>query len=269
MDKKVKVTYDVLKAASEAIITDYVIKHMLEVPESLKAELDTICNAIIKTVVKKNADYGDAWQRYGMFTGLIRENDKLLRVETLADGRQALVADEKVGDTLVDIVGYGLLLKLWMDGQEVAKPVSWVSAAIKHWNDDTASDGVDIGTDGDTTVYRIGNRIYTEEEFNTLRPNRQPELPFAATEEEGVIHKIVEAEHDVKIYEHSLMWHGGAGVLGAITEYSSDGGISARTLIKKDISWRKDELGLRYIYESDLDIKWEPDNDPNTSSDVA
>jgi hypothetical protein len=276
MDKKVTVTYDALKAASEALITDYIFKHSLEVPENLKAEIEAICDSIIKTVVKKNADYGDAWQRYGMFTGLIRENDKLLRVETLADGRQALVADEKVGDTLVDIVGYGLLLKLWLDSQEpVTKPIEWVTNANLRWGDGTASVGVDYSRDGDTTVYRVGNRIYTQEEFEQLRPNRQPELPFAATEEEGVIHEIVKtdkAEHaikvveDKKIYKDNLTWiqsDGGMANVGSFAHVSID---TIEFIVSDDHEWRVDESGRNFLYETDFLIEW---NDPTDDDGKA
>jgi hypothetical protein len=66
--------------------------------------------AIIKrTILKKNKDYGDAWQRYGLPQVLTRLTEKALRLETLSDGRQALVASESSLDTLVDIGGYGVL----------------------------------------------------------------------------------------------------------------------------------------------------------------
>lgn len=71
--------------------------------------LHSIANQIIDLVLRKNADYKDAWQSQGMFTSLIRLKDKLIRVETLQDGRQALVQDEDIEQTLIDIVGYGLL----------------------------------------------------------------------------------------------------------------------------------------------------------------
>lgn len=81
-------------------------------------DLARISDGIIKLVMEKNQDYGDAWQRYGIFTPLIRLNDKLLRVKTLSDGREALVADEGIDDTLRDIVGYSLLGLLWLQGNK-------------------------------------------------------------------------------------------------------------------------------------------------------
>jgi len=70
---------------------------------------------IVSTVLRKNNDYGNAWQRYGIFTPLIRINDKILRVETLSDGRLSLVPEEGIKDTLKDIVGYALLALLWLE----------------------------------------------------------------------------------------------------------------------------------------------------------
>ena len=59
-------------------------------------------------VLEKNADYGDAWQKHGLAGVLVRISDKALRLQNL-EGKEALVVDEKVDDTLMDIAGYALL----------------------------------------------------------------------------------------------------------------------------------------------------------------
>ncbi len=82
--------------------------------ENLK---DTVL-PILQTIVRKNHDYGDAWQRFSIFTPLVRLNDKLLRVKTLSDGVKALVVDESIKDTLVDIVAYGILALLRLHWEE-------------------------------------------------------------------------------------------------------------------------------------------------------
>lgn len=81
-------------------------------------QLERLVDGIIDMVMNKNHDYGDAWQRYGIFTPLIRLNDKLLRVENLSDGKPALVAEEYIGDTLRDIIGYCSLALLWLDDKK-------------------------------------------------------------------------------------------------------------------------------------------------------
>src|SRR4030065_537230 len=98
---KVKVTKEELK---------------LQILTSVKLpKLIAMVDDISTLVVSKNHDYGDSWQKYGIFTPLIRINDKILRVETLATGEQALVADEKIEDTLRDIIGYAALALMKLD----------------------------------------------------------------------------------------------------------------------------------------------------------
>jgi len=75
-----------------------------------KSILSEISDSIIGTVIKKNTDYGDAWQSCGPFTALVNLKHKLLRIENLGGGKESLVTSENVKDTLVDIIGYALLL---------------------------------------------------------------------------------------------------------------------------------------------------------------
>ena len=89
------------------------LSRTMSMPNIAKKAFD-IAEEISKLVADKNHDYGDAWQRYGIFTPLIRINDKILRVKTLSSGEQALVADEKIEDTLRDIIGYAALALLWL-----------------------------------------------------------------------------------------------------------------------------------------------------------
>lgn len=81
--------------------------------------LDNLIVEIVDLLVRKNHDYSNSWQRYGIFTPLIRINDKILRIATLSTGEHALVAEEGIDNTLRDIVGYGILALLWIDNQEL------------------------------------------------------------------------------------------------------------------------------------------------------
>ena len=99
----------VTKEKLDIIAKDCVLTQMLaDSLNSIFSEIDSITTL----VAAKNADYGDAWQRFDIFTPLVRINDKLLRVINLSDGRPALVADENIKDTLRDTVGYALLALL-------------------------------------------------------------------------------------------------------------------------------------------------------------
>jgi hypothetical protein len=69
---------------------------------------------IVSLLARKNADYGNSWCRQGIGGVLSRLSDKFFRVETLADGREALIVDEKIDDTLQDAVAYALLGLLYL-----------------------------------------------------------------------------------------------------------------------------------------------------------
>lgn len=77
---------------------------------------------VINLVLAKNADYGDAWQALGTVGAAARFVDKLFRIERLVNGREALVMDEKLTDTVADMVGYGLLILLYKHWKEIDNP---------------------------------------------------------------------------------------------------------------------------------------------------
>ena len=63
---------------------------------------------------RKNKDYGDSvhdtYEKYGMISFLVRMEDKLKRIRTLTkDDAIALVPDEKIEDTLLDLANYAVL----------------------------------------------------------------------------------------------------------------------------------------------------------------
>jgi hypothetical protein len=101
----VDVTEDVIKEVARRVVESKITPVVI----------DELVDAIAITIINKNTDYGDAWQRWGIFTPLVRINDKIMRVQTLASGQRALVADEKIEDTLQDIVAYGLLALAWLN----------------------------------------------------------------------------------------------------------------------------------------------------------
>lgn len=76
---------------------------------------------IADMVEAKNSDYGDAWQEFGVFTSLIRINEKLLRLRTLVSGKKALVVDEGIEDTLRDIIGCAVLDLLYIEKERELK----------------------------------------------------------------------------------------------------------------------------------------------------
>lgn len=76
------------------------------------AQIRQACDAVRDLLIRKNHDYGDSfaqqYAKYGLQSALIRMDDKMRRLETLTDGKQAQVA-ESIEDTLADLAGYALL----------------------------------------------------------------------------------------------------------------------------------------------------------------
>lgn len=71
--------------------------------------------------ITKNADYGDSvhdtFEKYGLTSFLVRLEDKLNRARTLST-KQALVHDEKIEDTLLDMANYAILAVIELRNQE-------------------------------------------------------------------------------------------------------------------------------------------------------
>lgn len=71
--------------------------------------------------ITKNADYGDSvhdtYMKYGLTSFLVRLEDKLNRARTLST-KEALVNDEKIEDTLLDMANYAILAVIELRNQE-------------------------------------------------------------------------------------------------------------------------------------------------------
>jgi hypothetical protein len=66
--------------------------------------------------IRKNHDYGDVnILTYGAVGLIVRLNDKLARAKTLME-REARVEDEKLEDTLIDIINYATYGEMLSDG---------------------------------------------------------------------------------------------------------------------------------------------------------
>lgn len=76
-------------------------------------QLSQIQQQALELFKKKNADYGDAFAKYGIIGILIRINDKIQRSITINKNGINLVTDETLRDTLLDLHNYaamGLML---------------------------------------------------------------------------------------------------------------------------------------------------------------
>ena len=71
--------------------------------------------------ITKNTDYGDSvhdtYEKYGLVSFLVRLEDKLNRARTLSK-KEALVNDQKIEDTLLDMANYAILAVIELRNQE-------------------------------------------------------------------------------------------------------------------------------------------------------
>jgi hypothetical protein len=66
-------------------------------------QLETIQQNALELFTKKNADYGDAFAKFGIVGVLMRIEDKIQRELTISNKGVNLVDDEGLKDTLLDL----------------------------------------------------------------------------------------------------------------------------------------------------------------------
>ena len=79
--------------------------------------MDTILNEIKQLHNRKNADYGDSFDKtldeFGLVASATRMSDKFNRFKSLIKN-PARVEDEKIEDTLIDLASYAIMTIKWM-----------------------------------------------------------------------------------------------------------------------------------------------------------
>jgi hypothetical protein len=64
---------------------------------------------------KKNADYGDAFAKFGVVGVLVRIEDKLQRSVSIIKNGINLIDDEGIRDTLIDLHNYAAMALMLLD----------------------------------------------------------------------------------------------------------------------------------------------------------
>jgi hypothetical protein len=64
---------------------------------------------------RKNADYGDAFAKYGVIGVLMRIEDKIQRSLSITKSGVSMVQDEGIRDTLIDLHNYAAMAIMLMD----------------------------------------------------------------------------------------------------------------------------------------------------------
>lgn len=80
-----------------------------------------IAKGMIETYVRKNHDYGNSFDKsldkFGLVASVVRIGDKMNRIESLVQ-KKAMVQDESIRDTLLDMANYAIMTVMWMDNQD-------------------------------------------------------------------------------------------------------------------------------------------------------
>ena len=81
-----------------------------------------ICDNLNKIYEKKNHDYGNSfgetYKDLGIISAVTRISDKFNRLKTLAKGKNNLVNDESLEDTLLDMANYCIMTKMCLDSEK-------------------------------------------------------------------------------------------------------------------------------------------------------
>lgn len=90
----------------------------MSIEEKIEAHQELL-DGLHNLYITKNRDYGDSvhdtYEKYGLVSFLVRLEDKLNRARTLSK-QAAVVQDEKIEDTLLDMANYAILAVLELKG---------------------------------------------------------------------------------------------------------------------------------------------------------
>jgi hypothetical protein len=78
-------------------------------------QLEKIQAEALELFKKKNADYGDAFAKYGLVGVLMRIEDKIQRGLSITKNGVVLVSDEGLKDTLLDLHNYAAMAMMLLE----------------------------------------------------------------------------------------------------------------------------------------------------------
>ena len=79
------------------------------------AQMTMVQGEALELFKRKNADYGDAFAKYGVIGVLMRIEDKLQRAMSITKNGVNLVNDEGIRDTLLDLHNYAAMALMLLD----------------------------------------------------------------------------------------------------------------------------------------------------------
>ena len=78
-------------------------------------QLKRVQSTALELFEKKNADYGDAFAKFGVIGVLMRIEDKLQRMVSINKNGITLVNDEGMKDTLLDLHNYAAMALMLLE----------------------------------------------------------------------------------------------------------------------------------------------------------
>lgn len=72
-------------------------------------QMKNIQDQALELFTRKNADYGDAFAKFGLIGILMRIEDKIQRALSISNSGITLVNDERLRDTLLDLHNYAAM----------------------------------------------------------------------------------------------------------------------------------------------------------------
>ena len=81
-------------------------------------QMKKIQSEALELFIRKNADYGDAFAKYGVIGVLMRMEDKLQRSLSITKNGVHLVTEEGFRDTLIDLHNYSAMALMLLDEVE-------------------------------------------------------------------------------------------------------------------------------------------------------
>jgi hypothetical protein len=78
-------------------------------------QMKTIQEEALKLFEKKNKDYGDSFATFGPVGVIVRMGDKIQRLLSVSQNGVALVNNESLRDTLIDLHNYSAMAVMTLD----------------------------------------------------------------------------------------------------------------------------------------------------------
>lgn len=82
-------------------------------------QLRVVQSEALELFTKKNADYGDAFAKFGVIGVLMRIEDKIQRSLSITKNGVNLIKDEGIRDTILDLHNYAAMALMLLDENKI------------------------------------------------------------------------------------------------------------------------------------------------------